>query len=697
MTGRGTDSETVRIVRKAPVGWLNLGTLWDTGILAAISSATGNRTPRREALAALDMAVRARLQDEADRTGGNRARSADWFDYSAWTKDAFWFDFVADLGDGFDATHSIAWLVGRDCIGLNDPGDQPFPQPASPDPMAECGLDEFKEARHVLPAGRITVFGGDLVYPFATQTEYEDRTINPYYAARPWQEPGRHLYVIPGNHDWYDGLGAFVQRFCQPQRWMGCWEVQQRRSYFAIKLPHGTWLWGVDLATGDDFDAPQLEYFRGCAERVSLDEDVILCVPKPAWVDRQVRQTAGEIPDTDDEPGREPPRSWESWQKIDLIRSLIDRPDRSGPRRVRAILSGDLHHYSRYATPDEPAQDAMHLITCGGGGAYLLGTDALRDCVSLGDGLRGYRKAAFPSQKASKAMRWGVLKLPLLHKQLCLVLGAVMLGLVWFLESAAPSPLLAALRDRHFGGDFGRAFAEAVFHSPFGFLLLVGVLGGFALYAVSGASRLKIPAAAFGALHGLVQLIAAFLIAAYLLDPAATGEPASRAFFFLFGIALSALLSGAILSVYLLAANAVLGIHGQEVFSAQAIENWKCFLRIRVGTDGVTIYPVGLQTVCRTWTPLVPTSGQEDAPRPVPGDASAVVKAAAVARTVGSEAKRTVSRFLAAGEEYTVRKHTTHLFAPASPLGPQLIEDPITIARRSPGAGARTAGRGGSA
>ena len=42
------------IVRKNPTSWLNPKLLLETGVLAAITSATGDRSSRREVLAALD-------------------------------------------------------------------------------------------------------------------------------------------------------------------------------------------------------------------------------------------------------------------------------------------------------------------------------------------------------------------------------------------------------------------------------------------------------------------------------------------------------------------------------------------------------------------------------------------------------------------------------------------------------------------
>lgn len=659
--------DPVRIIRKGPVAWLNLRLLFDTGKLAAISSATDSRSPRREVLAALD--------PPSDKPP--------YFDYSDVTQNDFWIDYVADLGDGFDATHSIAWLVGRDRLGLGKPGEK-VAQPLPGDCMAECGAEEFADGA-AIPAGRITIFGGDLVYPFATQTEYEDRTVRPYHAARPWQltpegeDDERHIFSIPGNHDWYDGLGAFVQRFCQPDRWMGCWNVRQRRSYFAIRLPHRTWLWGVDLATGDDFDAPQLEYFQARARDLGADEQVILCVPKPAWFDREVAecdraQGASSEPDTK----KAAIRSWEAFSKVDEISKLVERRrgDADGPR-IRAVLSGDLHHYSRYATSDNDAE-ARHFITCGGGGAYLLGTEDLPNCVELGRLGHAHLKERFPPGHKSRDMCWGALKLPFKHWMISLALGLVMMALVWLLESAAPASILEAMRQSIFSHAFASAFFGAIFASPIHLVLTCLAFAGFVAFALSGRTRSIAPVVFAGLLHGVVQLFAALMIAAFALEPTLESgiNPILMGIMFLLWLSLGAwLFSGLILAGYLLLSNAILGIHWQEVFSSQAIEDWKCFLRIRVGADGISIYPIGLEKVARDWVladGIVDTQSREETEGPEPGNVGKAMDAV-------KEATRAVKGYLRPTHELDVPRGATHLFLPDPPLAPELIENVVQI------------------
>src|SRR5437016_1084882 len=80
------------------------------------------------------------------------------------------------------------------------------------------------------------------------------------------------LYAVPGNHDWYDGLSAFLNLFCWRQidgpwstarsgHMIGGWHTKQLRSYFALALPHNWWLWGIDIQLTNYIDQQQIDFF----------------------------------------------------------------------------------------------------------------------------------------------------------------------------------------------------------------------------------------------------------------------------------------------------------------------------------------------------------------------------------------------------------------------------------------------------
>jgi len=173
--------------------------------------------------------------------------------------DELWVDYVADTGDGFNATATVANLLARDTLTFPVDGGE----------------------SRTTQAGSLLVLGGDEVYPFASVEEYRDRLLLPFGAMLPHAEPGRTVLAIPGNHDWYDGLTGFLQVFCG-KHWIGGWQTVQRRSYFACKLPQRWWLWGIDIQFDTYIDQPQLEYFRQMRTRSSPGTESSCAGPCPA-------------------------------------------------------------------------------------------------------------------------------------------------------------------------------------------------------------------------------------------------------------------------------------------------------------------------------------------------------------------------------------------------------------------------------
>lgn len=642
----------VNIDRPAAVGWFSLRLLAATGIRALINSLIGAQTGRRELLAALD--------------NGPGSKAAFPKDRKSEPCEAVWVDYVADIGDGFNATHSVAWLIGRDYLFLKEPG-VPVAQPILEKPDAEPCADSGPSGSKVLPRADLLIFGGDQVYPYATQADYQSRTYQPYYAARPWGSPdpkapddagGRPLFVIPGNHDWYDGLISFVRLFCQsnPRRWIGALYVQQPRSYFSFKLPHGWWIWGVDVASEDDIDPPQLAYFREQAEQMEPDDRVVLCTAKPAWV---------ECIDQRDANGDLEPLP-EAWSKLAKIAKLANKGG------VPVFLSGDLHHYARHE-----GADGKQYFTCGGGGAFTLGTTIQPERLRIDEAQTAIRRCEYPSIEESRALRTGAFAMLLRHKFFCAVLGFVMLYLVWLFHASSrllPSaigshggvlPFLPAMRS-----SLGAGLAQLVTiltNFPGTMTVFALILAGFCGFASSGAKRggARWKSLLLGFFHFLAQLGAATIVAV-VVDLALArigGGPQMSGLWrdVLFppiAVVFTTILCGLVFGAYLFLANATFGWHEQEVFSSQAIQDWKCFLRMKIDKDGLTIYPIGLRTVATTWKPTLAA----------PGASNPTAMQRAVARIFGADT-------------FDVPKGTTHLYVPVGALQPHLIEEPIKIVR----------------
>ncbi len=65
-----------------------------------------------------------------------------------------WLDYVADLGDGWNSTYTVARLLAGEKLELDWEGEV-----------------------HRTERGRILVMGGDQVYPVPKRTEYENRLL----------------------------------------------------------------------------------------------------------------------------------------------------------------------------------------------------------------------------------------------------------------------------------------------------------------------------------------------------------------------------------------------------------------------------------------------------------------------------------------------------------------------------------------
>ncbi len=503
--------------RRPMVRWLSPPILVAAAVRVVASELFGQYADKREFEAALDP------QPGPPVTYGEQDADEDG---------ALWIDFVADLGDGFDATYAVASLLAR--------------------PRLELG-------GHVLPRGRALIMGGDQVYPDPTREAYEHRFRGPYRAAFPWTDGRRpDLLAIPGNHDWYDGLTNFMRFFCGGLD-IGAWRTRQRRSYFAVRLPHRRWLLGIDIQLDTYIDAPQLAYFK--AVGLAPGDHVVLVTGKPSWT----KVERDHVPD--------------SYKNL---RYFEDEVVRAAGAEVRLTLTGDLHHYARYA-----ADDGSHLVTAGGGGAYLAPTHLLPAALTLPEDRPAYAlQTTYPDRAASRRIARGAWALPRLAPDLCAVVAG--------LHALLGVSLYAGLTS----GDGWFAL--------FALLALVLAAATFGYCSVVGRLRRALAAAGHAAAH-----------LALACAPALVATQALGAEGLLGGLLVAAasavsgfLLGGVAFGVYLILAHPFAPGHANEVLACQAIPDHKNFLRLRFGADGVTIFPVGIPRVPRAWAPA-PEDGNE--------------------------------------------------------------------------------------
>ncbi|MGH8867344.1 MAG: metallophosphoesterase [Actinomycetes bacterium] len=486
-----------------------------------------------------------------------------------------WLDFVADVGDGFDPTYTVAWLLAQDKLDVLTP--------------------EGQTTTSTLPPGSLLVMGGDEVYPTASTRLYEDRTKGPYKAALP-EAPGggepRTLLALPGNHDWYDGLTSFLRVFCQGGR-IGGWQTTQPRSYFAVRLPQRWWLLGVDIALGGYVDAPQLAFFRDTVRPLlQAGDGVIVATGKPSWV-----ETGEHDPD--------------AFNTLDFL----DRTVVQGTgAQVRLWVSGDSHHYARYAE----AGGARQLVTCGIGGAYLSATHALPETLTVpppearvrdrSAPVTYHRVATYPDVATSRRLAkrvWGIPWRNPGFKRLCAgVQAALLLVLTGALAWAEQSRPLDALQDA--------GLSEVL--SLAGEVGLIGLVAAVAVGGVAGARMLSPgergrphrplgPMVAPWLLVAVEVLVALVALAALVIVPYGDGTLG------LFeALATLAVLAGAaglvgaqVFAGWLLAFDHVPAYRGW-IFSGQGIEDHKGFLRMHIGRDGaLTLHPVVVDKICHDW------------------------------------------------------------------------------------------------
>ena len=470
--------------------------------------------------------------------------------------DAFWLDYAADVGDGWDSTYTIAHFLAQETLSVG-------------------GVDTQR--------GRVLVLGGDEVYPSASVERYEEHFRAPYSGALPAieDEAARpRMFAIPGNHDWYDGLTSFMRAFCQ-QKTIGGWQTQQKRSYFALELPHNWWLWGTDIQFDTYIDAPQLEYFRKvCRDKMPADAKVILATAKPSWV---------AVDDPDD-----PPQSW-------LSLAFLQEDVLADEQSLALTLTGDIHHYARY----EPEGDGDPKITAGGGGAYLSATHWLppeRTLPSLdGSAKRKYALATcWPSADTSREMLGGIGKHanPLVTFSLNGVTAAIYavaaLLIAVGLQDHDPS-----LRPSLGAHDGWRLAWDAL--SFWGLLLIIVVLAGLSAWAKRGHAPWYL-----GTLHAVLQLAAATALTLLLLewDPFDwAGEGLWLGYAVAVVVALASCLVGRwILVIYLLVLPRLNAHwHVEEAFAGQAIADYKHFLRLKLEPDKLTVYAIGVEEVPGKW------------------------------------------------------------------------------------------------
>jgi hypothetical protein len=512
---------------RPPVPWLAPLLLLSTGLRSLLAILFGAYLDKRELQNALPSDVHCQRGTDGE----------------------LWLDYVADLGDGFNATYSVAYLLAQPAL-------------------------EVDGAR--LPRGHVLLMGGDQVYPTAGMEAYEDRCKGPYVAALPCPPRGAPrptLYALPGNHDWYDGLTAFLRLFVRVKTDnIGGWRTEQSRSYFAVELPANWWLFAIDEQFGSYLDDPQLLYFERAARQLTEGDRVILAVPAPAWV-----------------------KAVDNPQEYDTIDYFIRTVLAPTGAQVRLIMAGDLHHYARYSGSDR------ELLTCGGGGAYLYPTHGLPERITVPPPDTIARKRSpsreydltdrYPAKGRSRRYAWGVFgRLPLRNPGFVTLLAVLHVPLML--------SMLSLFHSRISG------IEQKLFSIPLVLMVLTTMVSAFFFAKPPSAggkrhARHGICGVAHGVAHVALGALGAWLWAD--LPFAEWSWPMSAvAAAVLYGPVVG-MVASQVVATYLLVAGAF-GVNLNELFAGQGIDDAKCFLRLHIAPDGtLTAYPIAVDRVSRRW------------------------------------------------------------------------------------------------
>ena len=563
----------MKFERKKMVNWYDPKQLAFTATKTVISGIFGNFADRREMQAALDPLLEP--HDFSD-------------------KSEIWIDYISDLGDGFDATYTMAHLMAQNQLEANG---------------------------EILSRGDILIMGGDQVYPTPELEEYDNRLKGPYNAAYPWVENDKDrpsLFALPGNHDWYDGLTNFLRLFCQG-RSLGNWHSKQRRSYFALKLPHNTWLLGIDVQLHADIDYPQLCYFKEVARNQFKEHDkIILCTAEPSWVYQSLDKKDN------------------AHERINFFinRILYDRRedkydripsesyyDKNKSIEILTILTGDFHHYSRYELIN-PEGQYCQLITAGGGGAFMHPTHTLKQTISPSEDTSAELKGVFPPIDASRRLSWRNLLFPLYSIKMALFLGVYHLFTVWLLQvgSGGGVSFLETLGKLSWAEHGLKDLADIIWDNvrlnpgvlALNLILFLGIF--FFTDTKSGRGKWNYLA---GGTHALLQILSFYLLCWLfaLLNLNYWNMPLDSfwqiGLFSLEMILVGAGVSGMLFGLYLLFSISFLDSHMTEASSSYRWEGYKNFLRIKLTSEGITIYPIGVEKVVKNWK----NTGSEENPK----------------------------------------------------------------------------------
>lgn len=529
-----------KITQARMVGWYNPRQLARTGFEVFISTIFGKHSDRRLLEAAINPLPAETFYD---------------FNKGFENSDEFWIDYVADVGDGFNSTYTIAYHLTRPQLNFNEQ------------------LQSDENGSFATNCGNLLIFGGDEIYPTASHEAYRERLVAPYKTAFSSEisDASPTVFAIPGNHDWYDSLVSFSRLFCEKFSFAG-WKTLQDRSYFAVKLVRGWWLFGTDMQLSSSLDKPQVKYFMEVMKHLAPEDSIILCNAEPHWISSKIYEN----------------------DEGDTARAMGFFEGHVLKNRVAVYLAGDLHHYRRH----ENEETGKQKITAGGGGAFLHPTHGA-DVKEIGKRRKYQLRKSFPDEAVSRNLCLKNIYFPFLNP-----LFGTVTGLLYLLTAQAFQSGIGGIGLNRIGESIHAVIGD-VLVKPFALFWVLTILGGFILFTDTHSKLYRF---LMSPVHGLIHMAAAFFVSwgvAYWvsdgrgINPSSISQMLWAALLIFFG---GWVIGSFIMGFYLLVSLNVFGTHSNEAFSALAVADYKNFIRMKIDKTGdLIIYPIGVERVARKW------------------------------------------------------------------------------------------------
>jgi hypothetical protein len=326
----------------------------------------------------------------------------------------FWFDYIADTGDGQRGVYGVGCLCLSDLWLTEDKTGAAVNFKVA---------DATKET--LLPRGSFLFIGGDTAYHVADYSSIHERFQTPFRWAfasvrefmikhygltanaekyfiseretipiliegkfnEKWDgtlskrnpndpdefwdtEPLRPIFGVPANHDYYDDLDGFNRLFRRPPfetveenridpkysdalpLKIPTFKREQEASYTALRLPFGWWFLGID-SENEKLDFRQRVFFKQVLEKWR-PKKIIVSTPEPTTVfGRKCAEddkTATYVKAITESIGLQQP--FLNDGKFSPIKTDSGEVAVERGEYCRLDLSGDVHHYARYWGPE---------------------------------------------------------------------------------------------------------------------------------------------------------------------------------------------------------------------------------------------------------------------------------------------------------------------------------------------------------